>query len=114
MISCLSHHIPKIYDESLSPENEIVFMKKKGKNYFANKSLPISQNQMANANSGGAAVAAVTSNGRAIHNDNDKQTSNLILKRKSNILSRTKNFIEMGPSKLADSLVRLKIIYHIY
>ena len=30
----MSIHIPKIFDESLSPENEIVFMKSKGKLIF--------------------------------------------------------------------------------
>lgn len=42
VISCLSHHIPKIFDESLNLENELVFMRKKGKNFFANKNLPVS------------------------------------------------------------------------
>lgn len=37
VISCLSHHIPKIFDESLNLENELVYMRKKGKNFFANK-----------------------------------------------------------------------------
>jgi hypothetical protein len=34
VINCLSAHIPKIFDESLSPENEIVFQKSKGKLVF--------------------------------------------------------------------------------
>lgn len=31
VIDCLSNHIPKIYDESLSSENEVVFIKTNGK-----------------------------------------------------------------------------------
>lgn len=34
VIECLSTHIPKIYDESLDPENEIVFAKLNGKNHY--------------------------------------------------------------------------------
>lgn len=34
VIRCLSNHIPKIYDESLTSENEIVFMRSKGKSVF--------------------------------------------------------------------------------
>jgi hypothetical protein len=30
VIGCLSNHIPKIYDESLDPDHEIVFMRHKG------------------------------------------------------------------------------------
>lgn len=40
VVSCLSAHIPKIFDESLT-ENEMVFMRAKGKSYFLNKNLPI-------------------------------------------------------------------------
>jgi hypothetical protein len=47
-------------------------MKKKGKNFFANKNLPISPNQMVNV---GSEVVTVATNGRNIHNENDKQTS---------------------------------------
>jgi hypothetical protein len=31
VINCLSTHIPKIFDESLPPEEEIIFMNSKGK-----------------------------------------------------------------------------------
>jgi hypothetical protein len=48
VISCLSAHIPKIYDESLSLDDEIVYVRKKGKSYFSNKNLPISPNLVAN------------------------------------------------------------------
>ena len=41
VINCLSTHIPKIFDESLPPENEIVFMKTKGKHIFNLPSLNI-------------------------------------------------------------------------
>lgn len=37
VIDCLSNHIPKIYDESLSSENEIVFMKSNGKYIYNSK-----------------------------------------------------------------------------
>ena len=30
VIGCLSNHIPKIYDESLDPDHEVVFMRQKG------------------------------------------------------------------------------------
>ena len=46
VISCLSAHIPKIYDESLSLDDEIVYVRKKGKSYFSNKNLPISPNNL--------------------------------------------------------------------
>ncbi len=39
VIRCLSNHIPKIYDESLPQENEIVFMRSKGKSIFNLKSI---------------------------------------------------------------------------
>lgn len=37
VVFCLSDHIPKIYDESLSSENQLVFHKKNGKKIFSNK-----------------------------------------------------------------------------
>ena len=37
VINCLSNHIPKIFDESFEVEDEIVFMRSKGKTFYNDK-----------------------------------------------------------------------------
>ena len=73
VINCLSVHIPKIFDESLPPENEIVFMKSKGKLIL---NLPKN---------------TISSNGQIDDNNHSNDVSNGEILRKS-VSSNSKHF----------------------
>ena len=42
MIACLSNHVPKIYDESLAPDDELVFFIRNGQPIFNTKHVQCS------------------------------------------------------------------------